>query len=174
MSVAAYDEEQPGEPVLLKPPEAAGDGNGFLIIDDLVDRGATAKLVRGLLPRAHFACLYAKPSGRPFTDTFVLEVAQETWILFPWDTAPLFVPPIGRVGPPRLHPADQPRADRPFQRPQLGQALVAALVILRLHHDVAGIAFRLKVLAGDVHPRVTRRRCSPRPSMPGTLRWMCM
>ncbi len=30
---------------------------------------------------------------------FVAEVAQETWVLFPWDTAPLFVPPIGK-GPP--------------------------------------------------------------------------
>ncbi len=96
VSVAAYDEERPGEPVLLKPPAAAGDGAGFLVIDDLVDRGATAQLVRGLLPRAHFACVYAKPMGRPFADTFVAEVEQETWVLFPWDTAPLFVPPIGR------------------------------------------------------------------------------
>ena len=102
VSVAAYDEEQRGDPVLLKPPTAAGDGDGFLVIDDLVDRGATARLVRGLLPRAHFACLYAKPSGRPFTDTFVAEVAQDTWVLFPWDTAPLFIPPIGQGSPPRL------------------------------------------------------------------------
>ncbi len=99
VSVAAYDEEHRGEPMLLKPPAAAGDGAGFLIIDDLVDRGATARMVRGLLPRGHFACLYAKPSGRPFADTFVAEVAQGTWVLFPWDTAPLFVPPIGQGSP---------------------------------------------------------------------------
>ncbi len=96
VSVAAYDEEARGEPVLLKPPSAAGDGAGFLIVDDLVDRGATARLVRGLLPQAHFACLYAKPAARGLADTFVTEVPQETWILFPWDTAPLFVPPIVR------------------------------------------------------------------------------
>ena len=96
VSVAAYDEEARGDPVLLKPPSAAGDGAGFLIVDDLVDRGATARLVRGLLPRAHFACLYAKPAARGLADTFVTEVPQETWILFPWDTAPLFVPPIVR------------------------------------------------------------------------------
>ena len=96
ISVAAYDEERPGEPLLLKPAPAAGDGTGFVIVDDLVDRGDTARLVRSLLPRAHFACLYAKPAGREAADTFVAEVAQETWVLFPWDTAPLFVPPIGR------------------------------------------------------------------------------
>ena len=96
ISVAAYDEETLGEPRVLKPAPAAGDGAGFLIVDDLVDRGATARVVRALLPRAHFACLYAKPEGRGCADTFVAEVPQDTWILFPWDTAPLFVPPIGR------------------------------------------------------------------------------
>ena len=98
ISVVSYDEENPGQPAVLKPASAAGDGAGFLIIDDLVDRGATARLVRALLPRAHFACLYAKPDGRDAADTFVAEVAQDTWVLFPWDTAPLFVPPIGRKG----------------------------------------------------------------------------
>ena len=82
--------------MVLKPAPAAGDGEGFLIVDDLVDRGDTARVVRGLLPRAHFACLYAKPAGRDAADTFVAEVAQDTWVLFPWDTAPLFVAPIGR------------------------------------------------------------------------------
>ena len=96
ISVAAYDEESRMDPVVLKPAPAAGDGTGFLVVDDLVDRGDTTRLVRSLLPRAHFACLYAKPLGRNATDTFVAEVAQDTWVLFPWDTAPLFVPPIGR------------------------------------------------------------------------------
>ena len=91
-------EETRGEPRVGKPPGAAGDGEGFLIIDDLVDSGVTAQLVRALLPRATFACLYAKPSGRQATDLFVVEVPQDTWILFPWDTAPLFVPPLSRKG----------------------------------------------------------------------------
>jgi xanthine phosphoribosyltransferase len=94
ISVLSYDEEQQGAASVLKPPAAAGDGEGFLIIDDLVDSGVTARLVRDLLPRAHFACLYAKPAGRPATDTYVVEVPQDTWVLFPWDTAPLFVPPL--------------------------------------------------------------------------------
>ena len=96
ISVVTYDEEAMGAPQILKQPSAAGDGEGFLIIDDLVDSGVTAQLVRRVLPKAYFACLYAKPSGRPCTDSFVVEVPQETWILFPWDTAPLFVPPLAR------------------------------------------------------------------------------
>lgn len=74
------------EPVVTKYPTAAGDGTGFLVIDDLVDTGATAKIVRALLPKAHFAAVYAKPEGKPLVDDYVTEVSQDTWILFPWDT----------------------------------------------------------------------------------------
>ncbi|GAC1347118.1 MAG: xanthine phosphoribosyltransferase [Acetobacteraceae bacterium] len=96
ISVVSYDEEEQGAPVVLKTPAAAGDGTGFLIVDDLVDSGVTARLVRQLLPRAHFACLYAKPAGKAVADSFVVEVPQDTWVLFPWDTAPLFVPPLAK------------------------------------------------------------------------------
>ncbi len=98
VSVASYDEERQGEPTVLKAPAAAGDGTGFLIVDDLVDSGVTARLVRRMLPRAAFACLYVKPAGRDAADTWVAEVPQDTWVLFPWDTAPLFVPPLARKG----------------------------------------------------------------------------
>ena len=57
-----------------------GDGKGVLIVDDLVDTGKTAKIVRDLLPKAHFATVYAKPMGRPMVDTFITEVSQDTWI----------------------------------------------------------------------------------------------
>lgn len=71
-----------------------GAGQGVLIVDDLVDTGNTAKVVRELLPKAHFATVYAKPQGRPLVDTFVTEVSQDTWIYFPWDTGLAFQPPI--------------------------------------------------------------------------------
>jgi xanthine phosphoribosyltransferase len=74
-----------------------GDGSGFLIIDDLVDTGHTARVVRDMLPKAHFATVYAKPAGRPLVDTFVTEVSQDTWILFPWDIEPQFAPPIATM-----------------------------------------------------------------------------
>ena len=63
-SGSLIEEERGGAPVVIKPPAAAGDGSGFLIVDDLVDTGATARVVRALLPRAHFAAVYAKPAGR--------------------------------------------------------------------------------------------------------------
>ena len=69
-----------------------------LIVDDLVDTGKTAKVVRELLPGAHFATVYAKPMGRPMVDTFITEVSQDTWIYFPWDTGLAFVPPIREGG----------------------------------------------------------------------------
>ena len=97
VSVVTYDDESRGEPRVEKPPAAAGDGEGWVIIDDLVDSGTTARLVRALLPKAHFACLYAKPDGAAVADTWVVQVPQDTWILFPWDTAPLFVPPLART-----------------------------------------------------------------------------
>jgi xanthine phosphoribosyltransferase len=98
VSIVTYDEEQRGSPRVTKPPAAAGDGEGWLIIDDLVDTGTTARVVRRLLPRAHFATVYAKPQGRTVVDTFITEVSQDTWILFPWDTAPMFVAPIAKGG----------------------------------------------------------------------------
>ena len=70
------------------------NGEGWLIIDDLVDTGSTARSVREMLPKAHFATVYAKPAGRPLVDTFITEVSQDTWILFPWDSESQFVQPI--------------------------------------------------------------------------------
>jgi xanthine phosphoribosyltransferase len=97
VSIVTYDEETKGEPRVMKPPVAAGDGTGWLIIDDLVDTGTTARVVRGMLPRAHFATIYAKPAGKPLVDTFVTEVSQDTWILFPWDTEAQFIAPIAKA-----------------------------------------------------------------------------
>jgi xanthine phosphoribosyltransferase len=74
------------------------DGAKILVVDDLVDTGATAKVVREMLPRAHFATVYAKPLGRPLVDTFVTEVSQDTWIYFPWDMGLAFQPPIAKDG----------------------------------------------------------------------------
>jgi xanthine phosphoribosyltransferase len=71
-----------------------GDGDGYLLIDDLVDTGKTAQAVRQLVPKAYFATLYAKPAGRPIVDTFVKEFRQSKWIHFPWDIEYTFATPI--------------------------------------------------------------------------------
>jgi xanthine phosphoribosyltransferase len=78
----------------------SGDGEGFLLIDDLVDTGGTARVVRDLVPKAYFATLYAKPAGKKCVDTFVKEFKQNKWIHFPWDIEYRFATPIkdgGRV-----------------------------------------------------------------------------
>lgn len=97
--VASYDYDKQGEILVLKPVSldivGADKGAGVLIVDDLVDTGATAKLVREMMPKAHFATVYAKPQGRPLVDTFVTEVSQDTWIYLPWDMGLQFSPPIG-------------------------------------------------------------------------------
>ena len=80
--VSSYDYQQQGEASVLKAPGI--DRDGLLLIDDLVDTGQTARIVKNLLPEAHFATVYAKPAGRPLVDTFITEVSQDTWILFPW------------------------------------------------------------------------------------------
>ena len=99
--VASYhDYREQGGLDVLKPvsPEivnlAGGKGSAVLVIDDLVDTGKTGRLVRDMMPDAHFATVYAKPKGRPLVDTFITEVSQDTWIFFPWDTALSFQPPI--------------------------------------------------------------------------------
>jgi xanthine phosphoribosyltransferase len=89
-------EDQRREAQVLKAPNAEmmGDGTGILIVDDLVDTGKTLELVRQLYPKAHFACVYAKPEGEKQADTFVTGVSQDTWIFFPWDMALQYVEPF--------------------------------------------------------------------------------
>jgi xanthine phosphoribosyltransferase len=71
-----------------------GDGDGFLLIDDLVDTGRTAKFIREKLPKAYFCTLYAKPEGKPLVDLYVKEFSQSEWIFFPWDIEYQFSIPI--------------------------------------------------------------------------------
>jgi xanthine phosphoribosyltransferase len=73
-----------------------GKGKGVLVVDDLTDTGKTAKIVRDMLPNAHFATIYAKPAGRPMVHTFVTEVSQDTWIYFPWDMGLAYQEPIAK------------------------------------------------------------------------------
>lgn len=84
--LSSYDDRRQGEVAVIKAFE--GDGAGWLAVDDLVDSGATARVVRAMLPRCHYATLYAKPAGRPMVDTCVAEFDQGVWIVFPWEADP--------------------------------------------------------------------------------------
>lgn len=98
--IASYEALEPGgaatcqgELRVLKH-SVAGDGAGWLLIDDLADTGRTAALVRSLLPAAFFATLYVKPAGREKVDHYVREYKQSEWIHFPWDITYQFAAPI--------------------------------------------------------------------------------
>ncbi len=90
--ISSYEWKDQGKIQILK--SIDGDGKGWLLVDDLVDTGKTATIAREMLPKAHFATVYAKPAGRPVVDTFITEVSQDTWILFPWDSESQFIKPI--------------------------------------------------------------------------------
>ena len=98
VSIASYhDYTSQGELAVLKevsPPLLEKDGKDVLIVDDLTDTGKTAAIVRAMMPKAHFAAVYAKPKGRPMIDTFVTEVSQDTRIYFPWDMGFTYQKPI--------------------------------------------------------------------------------
>ena len=103
VSIASYHDYQTqgGLKVIktIAPEVARLDGSArVLVVDDLVDTGATARVVREMLPKAHLATVYAKPLGRPLVDTFITEVSQDTWIYFPWDMGLAFQPPIAKDG----------------------------------------------------------------------------
>ena len=96
ISIKSYDHKNQSQTEILKKPKGSllGGGDGFIIIDDLVDSGKTMELVRKLYPKAHFASVYAKPLGRSLVDSFITEVSQDTWIFFPWDMALQYVAPF--------------------------------------------------------------------------------
>lgn len=85
ISIASYDHQQQSTVSVLKAAADCGDGSGCLVIDDLADTGNTFRSIRGILPKATYACLYVKPQGRPSADHFVTEYSQDTWIYFPWE-----------------------------------------------------------------------------------------
>src|SRR3984885_2573833 len=75
--IASYDHNRQGELKVLKGVSedtarlGGGTGQGLLMADAPVGTGKTARMVRDMLPDAHFATVYAKPMGRPQVDTFI-------------------------------------------------------------------------------------------------------
>lgn len=94
LCISSYDHKAQGAAKVLKVPENVGDGTGWLVIDDLVDTGGTFRLAREIMPKAHYAAIYAKPKGEPTVDTFTMEVSQDTWIHFPWDLESRYSTPL--------------------------------------------------------------------------------
>jgi xanthine phosphoribosyltransferase len=86
IGIVTYDDnDKLIDPVVIKSCDIKNQGKGWLVVDDLVDTGTTAKIIRDMLPAAHIAAIYAKPFGKDFVDTYMTEVSQDTWIVFPWE-----------------------------------------------------------------------------------------
>ncbi len=85
LCISCYDDQEIGGLKIIKDTMLDTDGEGYLVIDDLVDTGTTLREVRRKLPKAHIATLYVKPAGNGLVNTSVYEFSQETWVRFPWD-----------------------------------------------------------------------------------------
>lgn len=97
LCISSYDVKEQSETRVLK--EAIGvedGGEGWVIVDDLVDTGKTFELARTLYPEAHYACIYTKPKGEKQTDTYVMSFSQDTWVHFPWDLENQYATPLAR------------------------------------------------------------------------------
>jgi xanthine phosphoribosyltransferase len=94
LCISSYDHNSQRELVVVKAATTAGDGEGWLVVDDLVDTGGTAKAIRDLYPKAKFITIFAKPMGEPLVDDFEVAIPQDTWIEQPWDMALEFANPI--------------------------------------------------------------------------------
>ncbi|MGV3278797.1 phosphoribosyltransferase family protein [Rickettsiales bacterium LUAb2] len=75
---------------LKKPTTAMEDlGENWLVIDDVIDSGATYDYIRELLPKADFSCLYNKSDNPEYQKLIIYAKAysKDTWIEFPWEIA---------------------------------------------------------------------------------------
>lgn len=61
------------------------EGQGWLIIDDLVDSGLSMQYAKSLLPKAKTASLFAKPISLILPDFYAELISSDVWIVFPWE-----------------------------------------------------------------------------------------
>ncbi|MCK3654481.1 xanthine phosphoribosyltransferase [Pasteurellaceae bacterium Macca] len=94
--IASYDHDSQGELKVLHAAQLANGGEGFIIVDDLVDTGNTAREIRKMYPNARFVTVFAKPQGAELVDDYIVDIPQETWIEQPWDLGLTFVPPLAK------------------------------------------------------------------------------
>ncbi|CAL4320445.1 xanthine phosphoribosyltransferase [Buchnera aphidicola] len=66
----------------------------ILIMDDLVDTGGTAKIIRKMYPKAYFVTIFAKPRGISLVDDYIIDIPQDIWIEQPWDMAISYIEPL--------------------------------------------------------------------------------
>ena len=57
----------------------------LVVIEDLVDSGETAKIVKEMMPNSKFVVLYAKTSGKKQADLHLYNFKDSDWLVFPWE-----------------------------------------------------------------------------------------
>lgn len=58
--IASYNHDKQGELQVLHAAQLDNGGEGFIVIDDLVDTGNTARAIREMYPNARFVTVFAK------------------------------------------------------------------------------------------------------------------
>jgi len=82
VSIQSYMHREVGKTIVHRAPKT---NEVVLVIDDTVDQGGTAKSLAEYMPNMHLAVIYAKPRGMPLAGSYVEEISQDTWPVFPWD-----------------------------------------------------------------------------------------
>ena len=92
--ISSYDHDHQREMKVLK--RAEGDGEGFVVIDDLVDTGGTAQAIRDMYPKARFCTIFA--AGWPRAGGRLhCRYSAEHRIEQPWDMGVVYIPPIVKL-----------------------------------------------------------------------------
>lgn len=85
LAVTSYHGHQQMTAEIFGSVDAIKDGEGWVFIDDLVDTGQTAKLLKKRYPKAKLAVPYVKPEGKASADFYVQTMDQDLWLVFPWE-----------------------------------------------------------------------------------------
>ncbi len=65
--------------------DGIGKGEGCLILDELIDTGATVEYLQEKYPKAIIATLYEKPSGHGMSNETAHQLDMDAWLVFPWE-----------------------------------------------------------------------------------------
>ncbi len=86
LGISSYDEETNIKTSKFKILKKARAKEGkWLIVDDLVDTGDTADIVKEMIPDGFFVAIYAKPKGEHSANLFGKKIPQDIWVVFPWE-----------------------------------------------------------------------------------------
>lgn len=73
-----------GEPKLEGPLQLEWDDPSTLIIDDILDSGETARVIREQFSKAHFGALVVRYDPRQ-ANFYGVMIATSRWVVFPWE-----------------------------------------------------------------------------------------